>query len=349
MFLPLQAEGWNGVEDGESRCVLAKSSIQVPLIHNPLLPSPYAGPSSSSVPRPSSPPIESATAYQRRLKNPEHVPRPRNAFIIFRCEFTNNYVANGGSERASDTEKRSLSKRAGEAWGNATLETKRHYKELADQERARHRLSHPDYRFRPKRQKSAGQTGGRRSSKRGVSSPRPKRPASRSSPASPVECNKLSQNDPLQIKTITIPTSSSTLSQPYLSRHPTPDFSHGCGSTTPTSPCSPLSPVDDILYMPRPTIAADHPDSLLSYSTDDSQVSGYLISDVKRRSNDRISSMDIPKTLSHPYRTSFLCSAKYTLRLIKYRRTVTPHLLPLPPRWQDGTAMVRNERRTRTC
>ena len=38
MFLPPQDEGWNGVEDGEPRCVLAKSSIQVPLIHNPLPP-----------------------------------------------------------------------------------------------------------------------------------------------------------------------------------------------------------------------------------------------------------------------------------------------------------------------
>lgn len=275
MSLPSRVEGWNGVEDGESRCVLANSSIQVPLIHNPLLPSLYAGPSSSSLSRPASPPIESATAYQRRLKNSGHVPRPRNAFIIFRCDFTHKYIANGGSERASDLGKRSLSKRAGEAWRNETPETKRHYQKLADEERTRHRLIYPDYRFRPKRQKSAGQTGRKRSSKRGASSPYSKKSAGRSSStSSSVECNKLSQNDPLQIKTITVPASSSTLSQPYLSRQPTPDFSHGYGSATPASPCSPLSPVDDILYMPRPTIAADHPDSLLSYSTGDSQVSG---------------------------------------------------------------------------
>lgn len=274
MSLPSRVEGWNGVEDGELRCVLVNSSIQVPLIHNPLLTSPYAGSSSSSLPRPPPPPIESATAYQRRLKKSEHVPRPRNAFIIFRCEFTRKYLANGGSERASDLGKRSLSKRAGEAWRNETPETQRHYQKLADEERARHRISYPDYRFRPKRQKSAGQIGRKRSSKRGASSPYSKKSAGRSSSASSAESNKFSQNDPLQIKTITVPTSSSTLSQPYLSRHPTPDFSHGYGSTAPTSPCSPLSPVDDILYMPRPTIAADHPDSLLSYSTNDSQVSG---------------------------------------------------------------------------
>jgi len=278
-FLAPRIEGWNGGEDGESRYVPAKISIQVPLTHNPLPPSLYAGPSSFPFPKSSSPRIESATAYQRRLKDPEHVPRPRNAFIIFRCDFTQKYLANGGSERAAGTEKSSLSKRAGEAWKNEKPETKRYYKRLADEERSRHRASHPDYRFRPKRQKSAGQTGGRRSPKRRASSPCSKRSAGRSSSVFSVERNKLSQNDPLQIQTITVPTSSSTLSQPYLSRQPTPDFSHGYGSTTPTSPCSPLSPVDDILHMPRPTIAVDHSDSLLSYSTDDSQVSSlsYLL------------------------------------------------------------------------
>lgn len=279
LLLPPQVEGRNGAEDGEPRCVLAKSSIQVPLIHNPLpLPSQYAGPSSFPFQKSSSPHIESTTAYQRRLKDRAHVPRPRNAFIIFRCDFTHKYLANGGSERACDAEKKSLSKRAGEAWRNAKPETKLFYKGLADEERASHRISYPDYRFRPKRQKSAGQTGGRRSPKRRANSPCSKRSAGRSSSVS-AERNTLSQNDPLQIKTITVPTTSSTLSQPYLSRQSTPDFSHGYGSTTPTSSCSPLSPMDDVLYMPRPTTAAGHPDSLLSYSTDDSQVSSlsYLL------------------------------------------------------------------------
>lgn len=173
-------------------------------------------------------------------------------------------------------EKQSLSKRAGEAWRDAKPETRRHYKSLADEERSRHRINHPGYRFRPKRQKSASQPGGRRSPKRRASSPHSKKSAGRSSSGSSVGCNQASRKDPLQIQTITVPTSSSTLSQPHSSRQPTPDFFHGYGSTTPTSPCSPLSPVDDILYMPRPTIAASRSDSLLSYTTDDSQVRFYI-------------------------------------------------------------------------
>ncbi|KAF9654053.1 hypothetical protein BDM02DRAFT_3107285 [Thelephora ganbajun] len=251
---PPQVEGWPSAEDGESSLYLGHSF-------------PF--------PKPSSPRFESTTIYQRRLKDPEHVRRPRNAFIIFRCEYTQQYLANGGSERAPDVGNKSLSKRAGEAWRSAKPETRRYYKKLADEEGARHRIDHPGYRFRPRRQKSVGQAGGRRSPKRRASSPCSKGSAGRSSSVSSIECDQVSQNDPLQIQTITVPTSSSTLSRSYLSRQPTPDFFHGYESTTPTSPYSPLSPVDDILYMPRPTIASRRSDSLPSYSADDSQFYGY--------------------------------------------------------------------------
>lgn len=228
-----------------------------------------------SSPKPSFPRFEPVTACQRRPKDRDHVPRPRNSFIIFRCDFTDKYLANGGSERESETENKSLSKRAGEAWRNEKPETRRYYQKLADEERARHRIEHPEYRFRPKRQKPAG---GRRSPRGKANSPYSKKSAGRSSSVSTVECNQVSQNDLLQIQTITIPTPSSTLSQPHPSRQPTPDFFHGYGSTTPTSPSSPLSPVDDMLYMSRPTIAASRSDPLLSYTTEDSRVSFYFCS-----------------------------------------------------------------------
>jgi hypothetical protein len=267
--LPPQVGGWSGVEDRDSRYAPADSSIQAPLTCIYFSLSLCAGPSSVSFPEPASSRSEPANVNQRRLKDAERVRRPRNSFIIFRCDFTEKYLASGGSERASDTGGGSLSMRAGEAWRNAEPETKRYYKELAEEERAQHRIAHPDYRFRPKRKKPAGR---RRSPKKRARSPHPKRSAGRSSSVSSVD--QLSQNDPLRIQTITVPTSSSssTLSQSHQSRQPTPDFFHGYGSTSPTSPCSPLSPVDDSLYMPRPTIAASRSDSLLSHMTENSQV-----------------------------------------------------------------------------
>ena len=275
--VPTQVGGWSSAEDRDPRSVLNYlSHPNTPNSRSPLSPSLRSGPSSFSFPKPPSPRFEPATVHQRRLKDPGHVARPRNAFIIYRCEFIHKYLASGGSERASDTEGKSLSRRAGEAWGNEKPETQQYYKKLAEEERARHRINHPDYRFRPRRQKPSG---GRRSSKRRANSPHLKRSAGRSSSVSSVECNLVSKNDPLEIQTITVPTSSSTLSQPHPSRQPTPDFFHGYESATPTSPCSPLSPVDDILYMPRPTIAASRPDSLLSYPTEGSQVSFHFDSE----------------------------------------------------------------------
>lgn len=188
------------------------------------------------------------------------------------------YLANGGSERAFGTEKLSLSRRAGEAWRNEDPETKRRYKNLADEERARHRADHPDYRFRPKRQKHAAHPDRKRSSKKRATAPHGHSTRS-TGPASATSFERIPLNDPLQIQTITV---SSALPQPRPSRQSTPDFFHGYGSTTPVSPCSPLSPVDDIVYMPRPTIATGCSDSLLSYSTGDSQVSFNLSSEPLR-------------------------------------------------------------------
>ena len=327
--VPPQVRGWPGAEDDDSRYVPAHSSIRIPLAQSRFSPSTYAGPSSPPFPKPSSPRFESATVYQRRLKNPEHVPRPRNAFIIYRCDFTHKYLANGGSERGSEIEKSSLSKRAGEAWRNEKPEVKRYYKKQAEEERTRHRIDHPGYRFRPRRQKPTGQTGGRRSPKRRATSPRSKRSAGRSSSLSSVESTQVSQNDPLQIQTITVPASSMP-SQPRFSPQPTPDFFHGYGSTTPTSPCSPLSPVDDILYMPRPTLAASRSDSLLSYTSDDSQVSVFVLSE--RYADGRTSSMGTLRTHSHLSQTTSRCLDKHTPRPIQCRPSIVPLSPPLPPR-----------------
>jgi hypothetical protein len=188
----------------------------------------------------------------------------------------------------------------------------RYYKSLAEAERTRHRMNHPDYRFRPRRQKTAGKPAGKRSPKR-ASSPCLKRSAARTPPASSVQCQEPSRNDRLQIQTITIPTSTSTLSQPYPSRQPTPDFFHGYGSATPTSPCSPLSPDEDVLYTLQPATAGRHPDSLFPYSPSDGQVSILAWSSCNTAPDKCFSSMDIPRTPSHPVQTTAPCLVKRTL------------------------------------
>lgn len=83
--------------------------------------------------------------------DPSWVARPRNPFIIFRCEYSQKHCKEGKRVRrppGAPLEK-SLSRRAAEAWRELPDEDKKYYKDLAEQEREEHTRKYPLYRFRP--------------------------------------------------------------------------------------------------------------------------------------------------------------------------------------------------------
>ncbi|KAG6854173.1 hypothetical protein C0991_009825 [Blastosporella zonata] len=85
-------------------------------------------------------------------EDPSFVARPRNAFIIFRCEFARLHTRQGKRVRrraGTTSEKVTLSKRAGEAWRALSEDQRRHWQALADREKVEHARLHPSYRFRP--------------------------------------------------------------------------------------------------------------------------------------------------------------------------------------------------------
>ncbi|KAG2049446.1 hypothetical protein BDR06DRAFT_833181, partial [Suillus hirtellus] len=86
---------------------------------------------------------------------PSWIPRPRNAFIIFRCEYSRKHsqAAQEGDEEseAPNPTAKTLSKRAAEAWKELSASEKDIYKVLADKEREDHARLYPHYRFRPMR------------------------------------------------------------------------------------------------------------------------------------------------------------------------------------------------------
>lgn len=92
----------------------------------------------------------------RRARGPEHIPRPRNSFIIFRCDYTRKNCNGSGDSGCSDAEKKSLSKRAGEAWKCVPEGVKEHYKGLAEKEKEAHAKQNPEYRFKPQRRQVPG-------------------------------------------------------------------------------------------------------------------------------------------------------------------------------------------------
>ncbi|KAJ6527260.1 hypothetical protein DFH09DRAFT_827249, partial [Mycena vulgaris] len=82
------------------------------------------------------------------------IPRPKNSFMIFRCEFTRlHHNPQGSRSRRNGLREcyRSVSGRASDAWHSLTPLEKQHYQHLADLEKAQHALDYPHYRYRPKR------------------------------------------------------------------------------------------------------------------------------------------------------------------------------------------------------
>ncbi|KAG7453129.1 uncharacterized protein BT62DRAFT_47983 [Guyanagaster necrorhizus] len=101
----------------------------------------------------------------------EHVARPRNAFILFRCDFVQEHTKDGcRPRRVAGVPGKTVSKRAGEAWHLLSKEQRDHYHDLAEQEKLEHAQRYPNYRFQPLRRSSVERS--RRSAARLLSGPR---------------------------------------------------------------------------------------------------------------------------------------------------------------------------------
>ncbi|CAA7260846.1 unnamed protein product [Cyclocybe aegerita] len=88
-----------------------------------------------------------------RNGDPNWVARPRNEFILFRCDYVRKHSREGKRIRrppGAEAEK-TLSKQAAEAWHHLSPEKRLYWKEQANSERNEHARRHPDYRYRPKK------------------------------------------------------------------------------------------------------------------------------------------------------------------------------------------------------
>ncbi|KZT24013.1 hypothetical protein NEOLEDRAFT_1052092, partial [Neolentinus lepideus HHB14362 ss-1] len=74
-----------------------------------------------------------------------HIPRPKNAFILFRCDYVKRRTKSKSGDGAS------VSKRAGEEWRKLPASEKARYHARAEEEKRRHRIRYPDYAYKPQR------------------------------------------------------------------------------------------------------------------------------------------------------------------------------------------------------
>jgi len=120
---------------------------------------PSSSPSSSPSSLNTSPRTPPATVPEQFYSEPVpeeqgRIPRPRNAFIIFRSQFALNYKA-----REAHPHQNLISRSAAEAWNKLSEEEKHPYKLQADEEKREHRRKYPNYTYMP----------GCRTTKRGAS------------------------------------------------------------------------------------------------------------------------------------------------------------------------------------
>ncbi|KAL3479877.1 hypothetical protein BJX99DRAFT_255039 [Aspergillus californicus] len=74
------------------------------------------------------------------------IPRPRNAFILYRQHYQGAVVAQNPGLANPD-----ISKIIGEQWRKLPQVTKDEWKSLAEEEKARHQQQYPEYRYQPRR------------------------------------------------------------------------------------------------------------------------------------------------------------------------------------------------------
>ncbi|KAF1940663.1 hypothetical protein EJ02DRAFT_445334 [Clathrospora elynae] len=79
------------------------------------------------------------------------IPRPRNAFILYRQHHQQSIIA-----RNAGLNNPEISKIIGEQWKAEGAEAKKNWQDLAQEEKARHQEQYPDYRYQPRRAGKAG-------------------------------------------------------------------------------------------------------------------------------------------------------------------------------------------------
>ncbi|KIM36997.1 hypothetical protein M413DRAFT_448734 [Hebeloma cylindrosporum] len=120
---------------------------------------PQSNPSASSPTATLFPPSETPAPAPTRKRCPPgkrrsqgYIPRPPNAFMLFRADFVRQKHVPGSIE----TNHGSLSKIIGTCWRQLPFEEKRFWEVKAKVEKAKHKALYPTYRFRPVHKKNKG-------------------------------------------------------------------------------------------------------------------------------------------------------------------------------------------------
>ncbi|KAH9850652.1 hypothetical protein C2E23DRAFT_834811 [Lenzites betulinus] len=136
--------GWD--DETPSATSFSQPDSVPPEWHTPSNPPAYllSSPSPSPALQSPKPRKKAAGGSRKAAKMPGHIPRPRNAFMIFRSECSTHV-----KEQQIEHDHRIISKILGNVWRELPADKKAEYQLRAAEEKREHRLKYPFYRFTP--------------------------------------------------------------------------------------------------------------------------------------------------------------------------------------------------------
>ncbi|KAJ7153016.1 hypothetical protein C8R46DRAFT_480069 [Mycena filopes] len=104
---------------------------------------------SEDLPLPTAPRPFSTKKSHARKQPLGHIPRPRNAFILFRCDYGRQNPRKG-----KDRDQNDLSRVVGTMWRNMTVEQRAPWVFMADEEKRKHAALYPGYKYIPRNKRA---------------------------------------------------------------------------------------------------------------------------------------------------------------------------------------------------
>ncbi|KAM3075248.1 slightly ste11-like protein [Clarireedia jacksonii] len=268
-------------------------------------------------------PTSDASREQVCLCQPDpKIPRPRNAFILYRQHYQAQVVAQNPGLANPE-----ISKIIGGQWREQDPESKEEWKKLAEEEKQRHQRQYPGYRYQPKR---AGKSNGAR-------------PSSSSNSEDPARCPKCNgryistPSTPLTPFTPAFGAPAPRNDQPLQSYNPNQPQTNELEKTRYMSQMSGISRIESPRAAPPPQMQSrryPYPQTILTHHGYDQDIDMVSLSpDLKRRrfANDpRAYPQPSPMQYSSPQQASFNRNMQVPMSVGSFRRS------PQTPQFQQS-------------
>ncbi|KAG9106582.1 hypothetical protein FRC07_008780 [Ceratobasidium sp. 392] len=140
-----------GTENAQAQTGILDFSSTSPILDNsPVSPAEVSDDEYTPPRRSSIGPVRSIKSHSRR-QPPGHIPRPKNAFILYRSWYVKQGFLNGieASVYTKSNDHREISRIVGRLWKEMSEKDRQTWRVNAEEEKKQHALKHPNYKYSP--------------------------------------------------------------------------------------------------------------------------------------------------------------------------------------------------------